>query len=469
MSMLYPLYPLCPLSQLRALTLVAICLTIGCQKQSVSDFEGDTSDYSALKSELDAVKKVLTVDPSTLEVYGVTAVNMPTAGGNTYDLAVSINAHPKAQLLKVSICGDSGGCKEIPSLRSSLRVEAISLPSQNLTIKAAACVHQSYSSSKDSRCGPEKSITHTLPDNSLDPLLQAYEQELLGMQSAFSQWDGRVTKVLKEYQQDIDKCFDGNKKSMENTVKRQWAGLASLVLMMPFEPSKAGVPSSGFAVETDDPGLSTIISDASSLAEAQDFEALSEGKACVDKGLKDGKGAVVGLCGVGTLIAVKDKIQSYHKTLGMVASEGGIGAVIGNKVSTYKNILSNPGSFDFAGLTNHLLGPPRGSVTGFALGITHAIYDLVATRVILPCGTRQHQKDYIDKVFMAFLQSNRMNVCMLHQKVLARRAALGLDPPEVDICVEVTDELQKKLQGDSPQDAGGASETESDAGTADAE
>lgn len=446
---------LCPSSQLRTLatlTLVAIWLTIGCQKQqSISDFGGDTSDYSALKSELDAVKKILTVDPTTLEVYEVTAVNMPTAGGNSYDLAVSINAHPKAQMLKVSICGDSGVCKEIPSLRSSLRVEAVSLPSQNLTIKVAACVHQSYSSSKDSQCGPDKTITHTLPDNSQDPLLQAYEQELLGIQAAFSQWDGRVTTVLKEYQQDIDKCFEGNKKSLETQVQRQWAGLASLVLMMPFEPSKAGVPSSGFAVETDDPGLSTVVSDASSLAEAQDFEALSEGKACVDKGLKDGKGAVVGLCGVGTLIAVKDKIQSYHKTLDKVADEGGIGAVIGNKVNTYKNILSDPGAFDFAGLTNHLLGPPRGSVTGFAFGITQAIYDLVATRVILPCGTRQHQKDYIDKVFIAFLQSNRINICMLHQKVIARRAVLGLEPPEVDICVEVTDELKKKLEGDSSQ------------------
>lgn len=422
---------------------------------------------AALKAEL---KGALKVDPAQLIVRSAQVVNMPKGGPGRgfYDVVLTVDAPSSTQLLAVSVCsGADATCRQSEHLASTIKfgAEALGGPgTRDVRFKVRACVAGQYSLDAQQRCGPEYQLTAVLPAGSQDEILQGYAAELARLRQGFVQWDRRVKQTMAEFQQNVDKCDDELAKKQEADKTRVWLTIGTLLASVPLQPSAMAAPDpmgeDGVSVEgaADADEWSSMVAEFEAGMSVLDTSVIQKAQVCAQRNQQNGRGELAAMCSVAALWAARRKWNQLanFRVDELAARVRGWQLSLQNfKIPSIGEWVQN---YDFAGLVNSYIPQPMGSPTELMFNMTQAFYDLAATDVILPCGLRQQQKNQLDDAFGQIIKVSRLSQCELYTQVAARRAALQLPPPTVNICTEIEDEIKQQVEAEIAKGSSRASE-----------
>lgn len=448
---------------MRLVMMIVVISSSGCLPAAS---QGDYADsgIADLKAEL---KQALKVDPSQLIVRSAQVVNMPKGGPGSefYDVVLSVDAPSSAQLLTVSVCGvadTAASCRVSEHLTSTMKFGSEALGDRGdggVRFKVRACVAQEYSLAAQERCGPEYQLTAVLPAGSQDEILQGYAAELDRLRQGFVRWDQQVKQTMAGFQQNIDKCDAELAKKNEADKTRMWLMIGTLLAGIPLQPSAMAAPSptaedrltttgSATTGSVDGQGWSSMVAEFEQGMSVLDTSVIQRAQTCAQRNQQNGKGELAAMCSVAALWAVKQKWDQIGEfRVGELATR-----LRGWQMSLQNFKIAGMGGwsewmqdYDFAGLVNSYIPKPMGSPTELLFNVTQAVYDLSATDVVLPCGLRQSQKNKLENSIGHIIKRSRDAQCDLYEQIAARRAALKLPPPKVNICTQIKDEVKAEL------------------------
>lgn len=407
----------------------------------------DRNSAEAMGRLMDAAQRALSVDPSTLKIQGLSALNQTVPGGHgdfkKVNVIVQASLGAGALFAKIKLCGKTdslspeSNCVPHTTKEPSVMFESAGLPTDagtlSVTISARACTLPQYSTDASEYCGPESQIQHTLSSGAVNTELQMLENQRNGLRAQLAYWDPYLKEMLDSYAQDLKECYQqGNAEFHRTEQTRQWisagvsaaAGGWQALHNSGQDNSEAAVPSNGVTEAAEHVGTLGNLD--------QKWEQLGSGSDAALQALNEGNHYAAAYYGykaylqsrgtVNKLKGAKEGVENLRESLRSSAESGDMGNAIRNglsKVFTTENFINAIDNF---------LPDPKGTVTGFVVGIGNAIYDLSATHVLLPCDSHRQKFGTAGNTFDEVYQKIKSRRCDLEKRIKSLRNQLGLSP-----------------------------------------